>query len=129
MHLADKTNALARECTDEALRLARIADCHARRVDAGGDRRLRDDAAIPHGLDQLVAADDAVTIANDVKQQVEYLRLERLQGLAGTQFSPRRIERESGKGVCSLLHEWSPRPRRSRRPSAAATGARFKPSK
>ncbi|MCY1400555.1 hypothetical protein D9M71_156480 [compost metagenome] len=38
-----------------------------------GDRRLRNDPAAPHRLEQIVLADNAIAIADELQQQVENL--------------------------------------------------------
>ena len=59
-----------------ALVLSAVADRAPRRADAGAERRLRNDAALPDRVDQLVLAHDPVAVANQMDQQIEYLRLD-----------------------------------------------------
>jgi hypothetical protein len=52
---------------------------------------------LPHRIDQLVLADDPVTMANEMNQQIEDLRLD-VNDLAGApQFLPRDIDLEIGE--------------------------------
>jgi hypothetical protein len=72
-HLSDETEALARQCLDEALFLAGIADCAAGDIQAGRQRPVGDDTAVPNGVDEVVFSDNALPVADQVIQQVEYL--------------------------------------------------------
>ena len=69
----------------------------AHRVDAAVDRRVRDDAAAPHGSDQIVLADDALAVAEQMQQQIEYLRLDLNDLAAAAQLAPLGIEQMIGK--------------------------------
>ena len=46
----------------------RVADGATRRADAGAQRRLRNDPALPDGVDQLVLADNPIAVADQEKQ-------------------------------------------------------------
>src|ERR1700722_8258713 len=74
-HYANEAQALARECADQLLVLAAVADRLSRGVDAAGQRRIRRDPAAPDRSDEIVLADDAVAVLHQVNQQVEHLRL------------------------------------------------------
>src|SRR5262249_31940841 len=63
-HSADKADAFAVRGTKEALLLAAVADCAARRIYPRGQGRFRDDPSVPHGSQQIVLADDALAIAD-----------------------------------------------------------------
>ena len=72
---------------------------------------FRDDAAVPDGLDEVVLADDAVPIFDQVDQQVEHLRLD-ANHLAGPgQLTQPRIQHVLGK---VKLHVFAPQTRTSR---------------
>jgi hypothetical protein len=88
----DKATALARHRADQALRLARVADRAARRIDAIGDRRFRDDAAIPYCPQKLVLGDDPFRVLHKIGQQVKDLRLDHDRLGAAPQLAPRDIE-------------------------------------
>src|SRR3954453_19776671 len=75
-HVTDKAKALARNGAQETLILACVLYSPAHRIDATGQRRLRDDTAIPHLFEQLIPTDDAIAILDEIQQQVEDLRLE-----------------------------------------------------
>jgi len=64
----------------------------ARREDAAGQRRLRDDAALPHRRQQVIPADHALAMANQVLEQIEDLRFDDNRRVAAPQFAARRIE-------------------------------------
>jgi hypothetical protein len=68
---------------NEGLIVAAVAERAARRADTGAERRLRDDAALPDGLDQLVLAHDSLAVLHQENDQVEHLRLD-VNDRAGT---------------------------------------------
>jgi hypothetical protein len=68
LDLAYKAVALASDCAHQSLFLAAIADGLAYRIDVAGDRRFRDDPAVPHGLEQVVLADDAIAVVDELQQ-------------------------------------------------------------
>src|SRR5262252_8417466 len=72
--MADEAETLAGDRPDKALLLAGVADGLANRVDVTGDRRFRDDPAAPYRLQQVVLANDAVAVPDEMQQQVEDLR-------------------------------------------------------
>ena len=74
--LPHEPKTLARDGADHSLILAGVADRGARGVDAAGQRRFGDDAAVPDALDQIVLGDDAVAVLDEVDQQIEHLRLD-----------------------------------------------------
>jgi len=76
VNVADKTKSALVQRAYEALVAAAVAERAPCRADAGAQRRLRDDAALPNHVDELVLADDPIAVANEVNEQVEYLRLD-----------------------------------------------------
>ena len=64
----------------------------ARRIDAIGNSRFRDDAAVPYGPQQLVCGDDAFRVLHEIDQQVEDLGLDHDRLGAAPQLAPRDIE-------------------------------------
>jgi hypothetical protein len=90
--LPDEPKTLARDRADQALRIAAIADRAARSIDAVGYRRIRHDAAVPNGAQQLVLADHAFRILHKINQQVEDLRFDRNRLGAAPQFAARGVE-------------------------------------
>ncbi len=91
-HVANEAEALARNCAEQLLLLAIVTDGLAYRIDVAGERRFRDDATGPHGLEQMILADDAVTILQQIEQQVEDLRAYG-DGVRGAgELAPIRVE-------------------------------------
>src|SRR5258706_11158522 len=72
-HRSDKTKALARQCFDKALFMAGIADRASSYIQAGRQCRIGHDAAVPNGVDEIIFADDALPVADQVFEQVEHL--------------------------------------------------------
>src|SRR3974390_3502748 len=91
-HVTDKAKALARNGAQETLILASVLYCLAHGIDATGQRRLRDDTAIPHFVEQLILADDAIAILDEIQHQVEDLRLERNAFAGAAKLSPSDIK-------------------------------------
>jgi hypothetical protein len=58
---------------DEALFVPGIADCAAGDIQTGRQRPVGDDTAVPNGVDEVALADDALPVADQVVEQVEYL--------------------------------------------------------
>ncbi|CFP59088.1 Uncharacterised protein [Bordetella pertussis] len=57
-----------------------------------GQGRFGDDAAVPDGLDQFVAVDDAFAVCQQIGQQVEDLRRSRDRPGRARQFAPVKVE-------------------------------------
>ena len=91
-HLSDKTDSLAWQCFDQALLLAGIADCIPGGVQAGRQRSVRDNASVPNDTDEVVFADDALPISNQIIEQVKNLRCHRYCFPAPMQFAPLRVK-------------------------------------
>ena len=88
----DKAESALGHRADEVLAFTAVANGAPRRADAGAERRLRDDAALPDRLDQLVLADDSVAVADQIEQQIEHLRLD-ADGLpASAQFVLAKVD-------------------------------------
>lgn len=91
-HLTHEANALAGKRPDQALFRAVVADGGARRAQAAAEGRLGDDAAVPHGVQQVVTADDPIPRLDQKREHVEDLRLDRDQVVTPTQLPPGGIE-------------------------------------
>ena len=76
LHIADESDALARDGSDQPLLLAAVADRPARSVDTAGKRRIRHDPAAPDRGEQIVLADDTLAILHEIDEQIEDLRLD-----------------------------------------------------
>jgi hypothetical protein len=106
-NVADKPDTLARDRPDQALLVPAVADCFAHRVDMAGQSRLGDDSPVPHRVEQVVLADDALAVPHQEKQQVEDLWPDRNRAGLPHEFPPVGIERAISDYV---LHFESPRP-------------------
>ena len=95
--LADEAKALSRDGADHRLILAAVADRFSRGVDAARQRRVGDDAAVPDGLDQVILGDDAVTVLDQVNQEIKHLRLDRDGLAAAGQFAQGSVKHMVGK--------------------------------
>ncbi len=91
-HLSDEAEALARQCFDQALFLAGIADRALGNIKAGRQRRIGHAAPIPDGVDEVILADHALSIADQVIEQVEYLWRDGDQVRATMQLAPVGVE-------------------------------------
>ncbi|MGB7259261.1 MAG: hypothetical protein WBD48_14390 [Pseudolabrys sp.] len=98
-HLADEAKAPAVEGFDEPLFGAVVADGLTRGVDARAERRIRDDAPMPYRREDIVTAHDAVAISDEIVEEIENLRLDRLQKIAAAQLAPACIENAVLKSV------------------------------
>src|SRR5262249_59835652 len=92
VHLADEQKPAPRYCAHEDLRRAAVADRLAYRIDSGVQRHVRDDSAVPDGLDELVLADHPVAVGDQIGQQIEHLRLDMNRPVAATKLAPARIQ-------------------------------------
>ena len=63
---------------------------------------FRHDAALPDGGDEVVLADHALAMLDQVDQEIEHLRLERNQIAAAPEFAPVRVEGISLKEICQI---------------------------
>jgi hypothetical protein len=75
----------------QALALTAVADGFARRVDVTGQCRLRDDSPGPHGIQELVLADDVLAVPYQMEQQIEDLRPDGDLLGAASELPPARI--------------------------------------
>src|SRR5262245_3356058 len=91
--MAYEAKALARQGFDQSLSVAAVADGTSGSVDASCQCRIRDDASIPNRSDEIVLAHDAFAVADQMQQQVEYLRLHRQQMVLMPQLASLGIER------------------------------------
>jgi hypothetical protein len=90
--LADEPVALARHRAHQALLLAAVADRRAHRVDVTGESGFRDDPPAPYRIDQVVLADDARPVPQQIRQHVEGLRPDRDRFRSAGQLPPIRVE-------------------------------------
>src|SRR5262245_51789938 len=91
-HVAHEPVALARDRTNQPLFLAAISDRLAHRVDMAGQGGFRDDPSTPYRIDQVVLADNARAVLQQIRQQVEDLRPDRNRLGSTGELPPIRIE-------------------------------------
>jgi hypothetical protein len=91
--LLQRTEALAQQCFDQALFLTGIADRAPGNIQAGCQRRIGHAATIPDGVDEVVLADDALPVADQVIEQVEHLWRDGDHVRPAMQFAPVGVER------------------------------------
>ncbi len=76
LHLADEAEAKLGDRADQALAGAVVSDRLAGRLDAAGDGGVRDDAALPDLLDDLVLGDQPFAVFDEQAEQRKDLRLD-----------------------------------------------------
>src|SRR5262245_56627302 len=84
----DEAKAFLGECPNEALLVAAVANGPAHRIYPAGQRRFRNNSAAPNRGDEVVLADDTVTIFHQINQHIEDLRFESDKLAAAAQFAP-----------------------------------------
>ena len=77
---------------DDFLAPAIVADCAPCGVYPAVHRGLRDDASLPHNINDLVLADDPIPILDQQAQQIEHLWLDVHRRVPATQLKQQRIE-------------------------------------
>ena len=97
LKVADKANALARIGLDQDLILAGVADGFPRSGDAGAERRFRNDAAVPYRSDQVVPAHHAIAVLQQIKQEIEDLRLHGNRFGVAREFALVTVENAAGE--------------------------------
>ena len=75
------------------LPLSGVPDCIPGGVDPAEQCRLRNNAAVPDRCQEVVLADDAVAVPDQVDQNIEDLRFHSHQLASAAQLSAIRIER------------------------------------
>ncbi|HEY4860119.1 MAG TPA: hypothetical protein VII14_09290 [Xanthobacteraceae bacterium] len=77
LDLANKAISFGANRLDQALLGAIVAYGPPGCVDAGIERRLRNNPSMPNRVEDVVSGDDPMAVANQVVQQIEGLRLDR----------------------------------------------------
>src|SRR5690606_497165 len=67
-HVAHEAEAFSWEGANEVLLLAAVANGLANGIDMAGERRFRNDASAPHGLDYAILAHHMIAVLNEVEQ-------------------------------------------------------------
>src|SRR5262249_27859572 len=89
---ANETDPPTGQGLDQALCLPAIADRIPRRIDAGGERGLRDDAPVPDRGDKVILADDAVAVAYHIFKEIEDLGFDQHRARSAIQRAPIGIQ-------------------------------------
>jgi hypothetical protein len=79
---------------DQTLLLAAVAYGLAYRIDSTVHCGIRNDAAAPHGRNEIIFADYAVAVLDQVDQKVENLRLKGYRRASRAQFPALAVERK-----------------------------------
>jgi len=87
-----KRTPFAGEGADQGLRRAAVADRAPRRSDPAVECRIGDDPPAPHRRQQIVFADDALAVLQQVDEEVEDLRLHSDLLAAAAQLAMRGVE-------------------------------------
>ena len=98
---ADELVATAAHGPDVALRFPVIAKGPTRRLDPTGQRRLTDEPATPHRIEQFLLGDHPVVVADQLVEHVEHLRLDPDHLGAASQFKPADVEHEIIEAICA----------------------------
>jgi hypothetical protein len=92
IYCADEANTLARDGPNQPLLIATVADRFAGGVDTAVKSRVRHNPAAPNRSDKIVLANHAITVLDEIQQQVEHLRLKRDELSAPPKLAAIRIE-------------------------------------
>jgi hypothetical protein len=92
LNLADETEPLSSNGSDQALLLAAVAHCVTDCGDAAAEGRFRYDASIPHRCDQVIFGDHVITIADEILQKIKHLRLDGHEVRVPPQFLPFNVK-------------------------------------
>ncbi len=90
--LSDETKPPFMVCADQKLIFAIITNGPACGAQPGVECRFRHIAPTPYNFDEFVFADDTIVVANEVDEQIEYLRLDLNERSRPPQFMPRDID-------------------------------------
>jgi hypothetical protein len=92
LYQSNEPEALPRQCLDETLFLAGIADRASSDIQAGREGRIGDATPIPNGLDEVVLADDVLPVADQIIEQIENLWRNGNSFRPAMQLAPVRVE-------------------------------------
>jgi hypothetical protein len=105
--LSDETKAFSREGFNEALFLAGIADRIPRDIQARRQRRIGHDTAAPNGVDEIAFGDDTFPVADQIIEQIEYLRRDSDDLPRAMQFAPIGVERTVLEEIVHATNPWA----------------------
>jgi hypothetical protein len=98
-YLANEAEAPAWKRANENLALTSIAKCASRRIDARVHGGIGDDASLPNCIDQLLLADDAVAVLDEIGKQGENLRFHADWTVFAYEFQEFGIQSEAAESV------------------------------
>src|SRR5262249_33657439 len=98
LHRANEAEALARQGLYEALLLSAVADGTSRDIQPGRQRGIGYDTSIPDRIDQLILADNAIPVMNEVREQVKCLGGDGQDVRPATKLAPVNVQ-------CVVLEE------------------------
>src|SRR5262252_1683527 len=113
--MTHKAIALARDGADKALLLTAVVYRVTNRIDSGRDRSVRNDAALPDHLDQIVVADHTGAIDDQKFQDIEDLRLYGNDFAVTTQLASVMVKAEVFKLIDQVTAYFSSAPQRKLR--------------
>jgi hypothetical protein len=102
---ADKAKPDLAKCADEPLFAAVVADRGARGTDPAQHCRVRYQPAVPDYLDQLVDADGAVAVGDQMHQKMKNLRLQTFRLALAQKFSATQVDLETVGPIDSVAHD------------------------
>src|SRR5215207_6600325 len=91
-NVGDEAEPALVEGANERLIVSVVAERLARSVDPTRERRHRDDPSIPNGVEDLVLADDPLSVAEQEDEEVEDLRLDMHGRSRPTQLLARDVQ-------------------------------------
>jgi hypothetical protein len=86
-----------------ALRATVVAECTPGALDPTRQSGLANEAATPNGVEELVLGDHALMIADQLRHDIEHLRLHPDRNSVAAQLEPRNIQNEV---IEVPHHEW-----------------------
>src|SRR6185369_1458081 len=101
-HRTDEAEAFPRQCFDQALLLARVADCATSGIQPGSQCCIRNAAPIPNGIDEIVLADDALPVSDQVFEQIEHLWCNGNDLCPAMQFAPVGVKCELLEAIAQV---------------------------
>ena len=88
----DKANAFARDRADQPLLVTIVADGGPCCIDACGKRRFRYSPSAPDGFEDIVLADDAIAVGDEIFEKVKHLGLDRDERIPTAELAASRVE-------------------------------------
>jgi hypothetical protein len=116
MNISDEPEAVLLQRFHKILIASIIAKRATGAIDPAAQGSFRDHTAIPDRFYQFILADDAITVTNQMNDDVEHLGLDMHKFACSTQFTSARINFELGKAIFQPSLDWLLRRCEVRRP-------------